>query len=232
MPDCSVDAIVTDPPYGTTDCSWDGAIPFAPMWEQLRRIAKPRAAIALFASQPFTSALVMSNPGMFKYTWVWNKAQSGSFFNAKYQPLRITEDIAVFSDAPARYFPIMRQGKMRMRGSNKNRLENAAGIKPNHVTWSSEYFPTNVLDFPNCANKAERCHPTQKPVALMEYLVRTYTNEGETVLDFTAGSGTTGVACVNTGRHFIGIEREPQYVTVARQRIANAAAQPALVGVA
>lgn len=202
------------------------------MWEQLKRIAKPRAAIVMFASQPFTSALVMSNSVWFKYMWVWHKAQSGSFFNAKYQPLRVTEDIVVFSDGSPRYFPIMRQGRMRKRGGSATRPANALGIKPGHITWSDEYYPTNILDFPNCAKKVMIEHPTQKPVALMEYLIRTYTNEGDTVLDFCAGSGSTGVAAVQLGRHFIGIEADASYCEIARARIVAATAQGRLEGVA
>ena len=221
LPDGSVDMVLADPPYGTTACKWDSVIPFAPMWEQLKRIIKPNGAIVLFGSQPFTSALIMSNPKMFKHEWVWNKKQMGNFANAKYMPLRIKEDIIVFSNGKVNYYPQMRKGKMRKKGGGTKQTETMSKfIKPEHFTINDDYYPVNILDlFPNCSNKKGRLHPTQKPVALMEYLIKTYTNEGETVLDFTMGSGSTGVAAINTGRDFIGIERDANYFEIAKQRI-------------
>jgi site-specific DNA-methyltransferase (adenine-specific) len=191
------------------------------MWEQLKRIIKPNGAIVLFGSQPFTSALIMSNPKMFKHHWIWNKKQMGNFANAKYMPLKIQEEIVVFADGRVKYYPQMRKGKMRKKGGGKKRTETMNNfIKPEHFTVNDDYFPVNILeDFPNCANKTGRQHPTQKPVALMEYLIKTYTNEGEIVLDFTMGSGTTGVACKNLNRRFIGIELDEKYFEIAKTRI-------------
>jgi site-specific DNA-methyltransferase (adenine-specific) len=232
LPDCSVDAVICDPPYGTTACKWDSVIPFAPMWEQLKRVAKPRAAIVLFGSQPFTSALVMSNPGMFKYTWVWEKNVPTGFLNAKKQPMRWHEDISVFYRQQPTYNPQYREGVGYHVKVNSTKSQNY-GQQRNitSINDGTHYFPRDILRFDN-HNGGGKDHPTQKPVTLMEYLIRTYTNEGDTVLDFTCGSGSTGVACVNTDRHFIGIENHPPYVTVARRRIADAAAQPRLAGVA
>ncbi len=217
IPDGSVDLVLTDPPYGTTACKWDTVIPFEPMWEQLKRVTKKNGAIVLFGSQPFTSALVMSNPKMFKYEWIWNKKQSGSFLLAKHQPLKITESVCVFSKAKANYFPQMRTGKLRKKGGSKSKSELYASLG-SEIKYNDQYFPTNIIEF-SMANKSGRLHPTQKPVALMEYLIKTYTNEGETVLDFTMGSGTTGVACKNLNRNFIGIELDPEYFKIAEKRI-------------
>jgi site-specific DNA-methyltransferase (adenine-specific) len=213
IPDGSVDMVLTDPPYGTTSCKWDSVIPFAPMWEQLKRITKPNGAIVLTASQPFTSALIMSNVKMFKYCWVWHKRTSANVGAARFQPLKTHEDIVVFG---GKYRPQMVTGKERMRGG-KAANGKANGSLPPVYYKSDQYYPASVLDF-----KTERgLHPTQKPVALMEYLIRTYTNEGETVLDFTMGSGTTGVAAKNLGRAFIGIEMDADYFALASKRIAD-----------
>ena len=220
IPDGSVDMVLADPPYGTTACKWDAVIDLPLMWEQLRRIIKPNGAIVMTASQPFTSALVMSNPRMFKYCWVWNKKQGGNPLNAKRQPLRVTEDIVVFNSGG--YIPQMRTGRMRKKGGINKQPETTGAVNLDYVSYSDQYYPTNILDFPNCANKKYLVHPTQKPVALMEYLIRTYTNEGETVLDFTMGSGTTGVAAKNTGRKFIGIELDKEYFKIAARRIHEA----------
>lgn len=219
LPDASVDAVIADPPYGTTACKWDSVIPFAPMWEQLRRVTKPRAAIVLFASQPFTSALTMSNLREFRYSWVWDKRLSGNPFLAKYQPLKRHEDICVFSQRPTQYRPQMTSGKLRAKGGGRSKLFGVDCTRQVNDT----YYPTSIVEFSN-AVRGE--HPTQKPVDLLAYLVRTYTNPDETVLDFCMGSGTTGVACVQEGRHFIGVEREPAYFAIAKRRIATA--QPPL----
>lgn len=211
IPDGSVDMVMTDPPYGATDCKWDSEIPFEPMWEQLKRITKKNGAIVLTASQPFTSALVMSNVKMFKYCWVWHKRTSANVAVARFQPLKTHEDIVVFG---GKYKPQMRKGKMKRKGGKVKGGEANGGL-PAKYYWSDEYYPTSVLDV-----KSERgFHPTQKPVALMEYLIKTYTNEGETVLDFTMGSGTTGVACKNLNRNFIGIELDTEYFKIAEKRI-------------
>lgn len=223
LPDGCIDAVITDPPYGTTACKWDTVIPFAPMWEQLKRITKKNGAIVLFGSQPFTSALVMSNPKMFKHEWVWNKKQMGNFANAKYMPLRIKEDIIVFADGKVKYYPQMRKGKMRKKGGGTKQTETMSKfIKPEHFTINDDYYPVNILEcFPNCSNKKGRLHPTQKPVALMEYLIKTYTNEGELVLDFTSGSGSTLVACKHLNRNYIGVELSKEYCDIAQSRIDN-----------
>ena len=220
IPDGSVDMVLADPPYGTTACKWDTVIDLPLMWEQLKRVIKPNGAIVMTASQPFTSALVMSNPRMFKYCWVWNKKQGGNPLNAKRQPLRVTEDIVVFNSGG--YIPQMRTGRMRKKGGINKQPETTGAVNLDYVSYSDQYYPTNILDFPNCANKKYLVHPTQKPVALMEYLIRTYTNEGESVLDFTMGSGTTGVACKNLGRKFIGIELDQGYFDIAAKRIGEA----------
>lgn len=213
IPDGSIDLVLTDPPYGTTACKWDTVIPFEPMWEQLKRVTKKNGAIVLFGSQPFTSALVMSNPKMFKYEWVWHKRTSANVANAKYQPLKTHENILVFGGS---YKPQMVKGKPRMKGGKVKGGQANGGLAPKYY-FSDEYYPVSVLDI-----KTERgFHPTQKPVALMEYLIKTYTNEGETVLDFTMGSGTTGVACKKLNRNFIGIELDKDYYEIAKQRIGN-----------
>ena len=222
----SFDAIICDPPYGTTACAWDSVIPFEPMWAQLKRLIKPRGAIVLFGSQPFTSALIMSNPKQYRYSWIWNKGQSGNIGLAKYQPLKITEDIAVFSRYPHLYQPIMRQGLGRMKGGTKKPNQIATGIKQSIAHWSDQYYPTNILNFPNSGNKGATVHPTQKPLDLMEYLIKTYTNEGERVLDFTFGSGTTLRAAKNLKRHSVGIELLEQYCNAAVRRLAPTFEEP------
>jgi site-specific DNA-methyltransferase (adenine-specific) len=226
IPDNSVDAIIADPPYGTTACKWDSVIPFEPMWEQLKRIIKPNGAIILTASQPFTSALVMSNVRQYKHCWVWDKKQMGNFANAKYMPLQIKEDIVIFSNGKVNYYPQMRKGKMRKKGGGEKKKETMSNfINPIHYTVNDIYYPVNILgDFPNCSRKKGGLHPTQKPVALMEYLIKTYTLEGEIVLDFTAGSFTTGVAAKNLNRKFIGIEKDEKYFEIGKNRIINSTA--------
>jgi len=231
IPGGSVDMVLTDPPYGTTACKWDSVIPFEPMWEQLKRITKPNGAIVLTASQPFTSALVMSNVKMFKYCWVWKKSRPTGFANAKRQPLRCVEDVLVFCKLSTVYNP---QNLVRVDRITKNSASAGGAIVRGDVvgsagkgklrTGGSSYmqeftnYPRQVLEY---GNASKTVHPTQKPVALMEYLIKTYTNAGETVLDFTMGSGTTGVACKNTGREFIGIEMDAAYFATASARIAS-----------
>lgn len=213
IPDGSVDMILTDPPYGTTACKWDSIIPLEPMWEQLKRVIKPNGAIVMTASQPFTTTLIASNLKDYKYNWVWHKRTSANVGAARFQPLKTHEDIVVFN---GKYKPQMVKGKMRMKGG-KAKSGEANGRLPPVYYASDEYYPVSVLDI-----KTERgLHPTQKPVALMEYLIKTYTNEGDTVLDFTMGSGTTGVACVKTNRNFIGIELDQGYFDIAKRRILN-----------
>ena len=206
----SIDMILTDPPYGTTACKWDSIIPLEPMWEQLKRIIKPNGAIVIFCSEPFASFLRVSNILQYKYDWVWCK-RPVNFLNAKKQPLRKTERIAVFN--VKKYNP---QGLMPC--SKINKRSNSTETNGNHGLSNIAKFtnyPTDVLEF-----IGERgLHPTQKPVALMEYLIKTYTNEGETVLDFTMGSGSTGVACKNLNRNFIGIELDENYFNIAKDRL-------------
>ena len=226
IPDGSVDMVMTDPPFGTTACKWDSVIPFEPMWEQLKRIVKPNGAIVLMASQPFTSALVMSNVGMFKYCWVWDKVNRPTgHLNAKKQPLRQTEDVIVFYRDQAHYNPQMTQGKPYVATGSKKSEHYGAKVESTTNCTDGMRYPRNLIHISaDERGTVGRIHPTQKPVALMEYLIRTYTNAGETVLDFTCGSGTTGVAAANTGRRFIGIEMDADYFTIAQARIRTAQA--------
>ena len=219
LPDDSVDMVLTDPPYGTTACKWDSVIPLEPMWGQLKRITKKNGAIVMTASQPFTTTLIASNMKMFKYCWVWDKVKPSTGLHAKIMPLRSTEDIVVFSGGRTQYNPIMVEKKLRVEDKYDSNGETFGGarVKRKHDNGGQGY-PKNLLTLSN-ANQNGRVHPTQKPVALMEYLIRTYTNKGETVLDFTMGSGTTGVACKNLGRNFIGIERDEKYFQIAYERI-------------
>jgi len=225
IPDGSVDMVLTDPPYGTTACKWDSVIPFEPMWEQLKRIVKPRGAIVLTASQPFTSALVMSNAAMFRYCWVWEKSKATGFLNAKKRPLVAHEDVLVFCQSVSAYNPQKTSAAAYDKGVRKAQTENDVYSKFAQVgvKSSGERYPRSVQYF-KTAEREGGYHKTQKPVALMEYLIKTYTNEGETVLDFTMGSGTTGIACVNTERNFIGIEMDQTYFDIAKGRIEDAEA--------
>ena len=215
IPSGSVDMILTDPPYGTTACKWDSIIPLEPMWEQLKRIIKPNGAIVMTASQPFTTTLIASNMKMYRHQWVWNKNNSAGFVTAKIRPMVICEDILVFGSAKVNYYPQMMTGKMRKKGGYSK--SDNYGVVPS-ATMSDQYYPKNLIEISNASQKG-KVHPTQKPVALMEYLIKTYTNENETVLDFTAGSFTTGVACKNTNRKFIGIELDDHYFEIGKNRI-------------
>ena len=216
--DRSVDMILCDLPYGTTACKWDVIIPFDKLWEQYKRIIKPRGAIVLTASQPFTSALVMSNVSEYRHQWVWNKNNSTGFATAKIRPMTICEDILVFGTHGVNYYPQMTKGKMRKKGGYG--ASDNYGIVPS-VSVNDSYYPKNLIEIGN-ASQVGKVHPTQKPVALMEYLIKTYTNERELVLDNTMGSGTTGVACMNTKRYFTGIERDDKYFAIADERITQA----------
>jgi len=218
--DGSVDAVIADPPYGTTACKWDSVIPLEPMWEQLKRVIKPNGAIVLFGSQPFTSALVMSQPRMFRHEWIWRKEAGSNFATVKFGPMKEHESVLVFSRRRVNYFPIPQERVGRRKGRDTKsctyQASDVYGIKPQGVfSVGAMRCPSSVQDF----NRERGLHPTQKPVALMEYLIRTYTNEGETVLDFTMGSGTTGVAAVNLKRDFIGIELDKGYFDIAQARI-------------
>jgi site-specific DNA-methyltransferase (adenine-specific) len=219
LPDASVDMILCDLPYGTTQCAWDAVIPFAPMWAEYLRVSKPTAAIVLTAAQPFTSALIMSNPGMFRYDWVWEKGNATGFLNAKKQPLRAHESVVVFYKTKPTYNPQMTHGHERKTTSRKIIWSDCYGVGNALTTYdSTSRYPRTVQQFSSDKQKSS-LHPTQKPVGLMEYLIRTYTNEGDTVLDNCMGSGTTGVACMNTGRNFIGFELDEGYFQVARERV-------------
>lgn len=221
IPDGSVDMILCDLPYGTTQNKWDSVIPLGELWVEYRRICL--GAIVLTAAQPFTSALVMSNLDEYKYQWVWDKANSTGFLNAKKQPLRQTEDVCVFYSSQPVYNPQMEiRGKPRSKGGyNKDGGTENYGLFHDVKSWNNEYYPTNLLRISNAGRKG-KVHPTQKPVALMEYLIRTYTNEGDVVMDNCMGSGTTGVACAKTGRKFIGIEQDDKYFDIAKSRIEQA----------
>lgn len=230
--DGSVDMVLTDPPYGTTACAWDSIIPLDQMWAALKRITKKNGAVVMTASQPFTSVLVSSNLRDFKYCWVWEKNKITGFANAKRQPLRNYEDVVVFGKTAVFYAP---QGLKKINLTRKNSKTQGGGTLRNDVEedtgrgslrsagkeYTQEFtgYPRQVIKF-DCETKT--VHPTQKPVALMEYLIKTYTNPGETVLDFTMGSGTTGVAAMNLGRRFIGIERDDKYFAIAKERIEKA----------
>ena len=230
IPSGSIDAIITDPPYGTTACKWDSVIDFDLMWEQLNRIIKPNGAIVLFGSEPFSSALRMSNIKNYKYDWVWNKKLAGNAILAKKQPLKIHENVIVFNSKI--YYPQKTKGKLRnkmTRGMGTNKVATIQNSKTFQEEYrNDEYYPNTIQDFSIADMRANRLHPTQKPVALIEYLIRTYTNEGETVLDFTMGSGTAGVACLNTNRNFIGIEMDDNYFDIAQKRIKEHSAQQKL----
>lgn len=228
IPDGSVDMVLTDPPYGTTACKWDSVIPFELMWAELKRIIKPNGAIVLFGSEPFSSKLRCSNLEMYKYDWIWKKSIAANFMNAKNSPLKKHELIQVFSSGTIAnkslrrmsYFP---QGISQTftKWKRPNHKESEHNFKrPSHklervIEWTG--YPDSILNFPMGNNKS--VHPTQKPVALLEYLIKTYTQEGEAVLDFTMGSGSTGVAALNIGRKFIGIELEQEYFDIAKARI-------------
>jgi len=218
--DGSIDAIITDPPYGTTACKWDCVIDFELMWEQLNRIIKTNGAIVLFGSEPFSSALRMSNIKNYKYDWVWDKGNPTNFAMANKQPMRYTEQISIFYDGQCSYKPIKWKGKKNHKqgASMGNYAETRGNIKRTKDDLTGLKFPRNIIDIKKHSSQCG-LHPTQKPVALMGYLIKTYTNENETVLDFTMGSGTTGVACKNTNRNFIGIEKDENYFKIAEKRI-------------
>lgn len=219
IPDGSVDMILCDLPYGTTACKWDSVIPFEPLWAHYKRVIKKNGAIVLTASQPFTSALVMSNSKEYKHRWVWDKVKPGTGLNAKFSPLKSVEDVIVFCNGKLTYNPQKLVKKHRCVKINASNGEAFGGGRVERMHDNKgEGYPKEIITISN-ADQTMRVHPTQKPVALMEYLIRTYTNEGETVMDNCMGSGTTGVACVNTNRNFIGIEQDAKYFAIAEQRI-------------
>lgn len=221
IPDGSVDMILCDLPYGTTACKWDVVIPFTPLWEQYERIIKENGAIVLNCSQPFTSMLISSNLKLFKYTLVWDKVGVSNPMLAKKQFMRTHEDIAVFYKKQPTYNPQMYEGTQWHRGGKKEHTTDTLGktkLINNGSDKTNLKYPKSILTFSN-ANKMNNIHPTQKPLALLEYLIKTYTNEGETVLDNTMRSGSTGEACLKTNRNFIGIEPDDKYYEIAYNRI-------------
>lgn len=219
LPAGSVDMVLCDLPYGMTRNKWDSVIPFEPLWREYRRVCKPTAAIVLNCQQPFSSALVLSNPREFRYMLYWDKHLKTNFLNAKKQPLRQVEEIAVFYRRQCHFAPPEKRGKSHVRcAPEKAGSKNYNSYKTRIVTISTEYCATSLItDYPKIISKGG--HPTQKPVSLLEYLIKTYTVEGETVLDNCMGSGSTGVAAVNTGRKFIGIELDDHYFDIAKSRI-------------
>ena len=217
--DGSVDMILCDLPYGTTRCKWDTIIPFGLLWEHYERIIKDCGAIALNASQPFTSALIMSNPRIFKYCWTWDKLTGKGHLVAKIRPLQQTEDIVIFGLKRINYYPIMEEREKPVRGKEYRRTDIMGGESKGYTKLYTHKYPKTILAFPGVSKPI---HPTQKPVALFEYLIRTYTKEGETVLDNCLGSGTTAVSCINQKRNFIGIEKDPEYCAISERRIEEA----------
>ena len=231
LADKSIDLILTDPPYGTTQCKWDSIIPFEPMWKELKRVIKDNGCIALFGTEPFSSYLRTSNTEWYKYDWVWNKNSSTGFMNAKLRPMNTIELISIFSNgrtAPNKisnmiYYPqgliehnkIAKSGNKPNKENSKYRENSSPANKGGYVQQYTNY-PRNYLEF---AYQKKAVHPTQKPVALLKYLIKTYTNENDTVLDFTMGSGSTGVAAKNLNREFIGIELDKTYFDIAKNRI-------------
>lgn len=228
IPENSVDMILCDLPYGTTACKWDTVIPFKSLWEQYFRIAKSNAAICLFSAQPFTTQLIHSNLKHFRYCWYWQKNNKTGFAFARYQPMRCVEDVCVFYKKLPTYNPqgLKKVEKPKVRQKIKAHNESVYAIaKETGNSYISKYtnYPCHILQFKNeVASNKNRLHPTQKPVALLEYLIKTYTNENDVVLDNCMGSGSTGVAAINTNRRFIGIEKDDKYFEIAKQRIESA----------
>jgi site-specific DNA-methyltransferase (adenine-specific) len=236
LPDQSIDLILTDPPYGTTQSPWDIVIPFEPMWAELKRLIRPNRAIVLFGGEPFSSRLRLSNLDMYKYDWKWQKKSPAGFVNAKLKPLKTYEDIMVFSEGktsngnannmiynPQGLVKVASKSSAYFRNPNSAHGENDY-YRPSHdkgyvQEWTN--YPNDIIHFGD-RGEGKKVHPTQKPVALMEYLIQTYSNSGETVLDFTMGSGSTGVAAVNTNRNFIGIEQSDKHFPTAKSRIEEA----------
>lgn len=219
IPDGSIDMVLADPPYGTTACKWDSVIDLPLMWKQLNRVAKKDAAIVLHAAQPFTSALIMSNIKKFKYCWAWDKINPTGHLNAKKRPMKKLEDVCIFANDNAPYYPqgLVYNPRKKTRNAD-TQGSNCYGKHTSTYTATLQGYPTERIEFKN----AKGLHPTQKPVALMEYLIKTYTHEGDHVLDFTMGSGSTGVACGNLARRFTGIELDPEYFKIAYDRVYEA----------
>ena len=224
IPDKSIDMILCDLPYGTTRNKWDSIIPLDELWKHYERIIKDNGAIVLFAQTPFDKVLGCSNLKLLKYEWIWEKEAGTGFLNAKKMPLKIHENILVFYKSLPTYNPQMREGFKPYKGkvSAKNLSSSNYGDSNNDTVTEVQYegrYPISIVDF---SRDRSKLHPTQKPVALLEYLIKTYTNEGDVVLDNCMGSGSTCVACVNTGRHYIGFEKEPEYFDIACERLDEA----------
>lgn len=228
IPDSSVDMVLVDLPYGTTSCSWDSVLPFDSLWKHYMRVCRKNAAIVMTSVQPFTTSLIASNMKAYKYSWTWVKHHATGHLNAKKRPMKLTEDISVFSFGTLPYYPqgvtsinkpMKNSNSDCSRGTGNKTSTVSGGLKKEYVQTITGY-PRNVLNFKS--ENANKDHPTQKPVALMEYLIRTYTTEGQTVLDNCMGSGTTGVACAISRRSFIGIELDPTYFGLAKLRIEDA----------
>ena len=232
IPDKSVDMILCDLPYGTTDCKWDSVIPLEALWSQYTRIIKDNGAIVLTAIEPFASILRMNDVGRYRHEWIWNKENAGNFIQAKNHPLRVHENVLVFSKNKVRYYPIMTDAdpkNIRPLGVQKQKSDFMSKVSGGEFKSADNYdpkkrFPKTIVTYNARAkecNNVNRLHPTQKPVALFEYLIDTYTVEGETILDNCMGSGTTAIACINTNRNFIGFELDESYFNLANERIAN-----------
>ena len=232
--DKSIDMILCDLPYGTTACKWDIVIPFEPLWAEYNRIIKDNGCIALFGSEPFSSYLRMSNIKNYKYDWYWNKINSGGFATAKYKPLSVVEQVLIFGKRKINYYPIMEVAEEKNKRPRdkvyKRQDSNSQGMSSGEFKTSKTHnenlrYPKNLVTYNNRIgelNSLNRLHPTQKPVALFEYLIKTYTNENELILDNCMGSGTTAVACINTNRNYIGFEKDTVYCDLANKRIENA----------
>lgn len=217
----SIDMVLVDLPYGTTQCKWDSILPLKDLWTEYNRIVKDNGAMLFHCAQPFTSNLIMSNPKNFKYEWIWEKSKASNYLNAKKQPLRAHESIAVFYRRPCTYNPQMTQGEAYNKGTALRETDVYGSQRAVEVKSDGERYPRTVQYFVT-AEKEGKLHPTQKPIALAEYFVKTFSNAGDTVLDNTMGSGTTGVACVNLDREFIGIEKDRKYFDIAVERISEA----------
>lgn len=225
IPDNSIDMVLTDPPYGTTACKWDTVIDFDLMWGQLKRVTKTNGAICLFGSEPFSSNLRMSNIKYFKYDWIWKKNKPTGMLNAKRQPMRNAENICVFYYSQCDYYPIKEPRGFNIpdnftaKNYSKNNTTNGKHGDTKRKKIDKLRYPTTIKEFDSIALRKNMLHPTEKPQKLLEYLIKTYTQENETVLDFTMGSGSTGVACKNLNRKFIGIEKDDKYFEIAKNRI-------------
>ena len=229
IPSNSIDFILTDLPYGTTQCKWDNIIPYELMWKQIKRIRKDNTAIALFGTEPFSSHLRLSNIKEFKYDWIWNKKIPSGMSNAKIQPMRLTEFISIFINGKSFYYPQMiKRDKPIKAGGNKESISGGTkGIKGQYKKTYTDKYPVTIIEFDKIRKGS--LHPTQKPIELLEYLIKTYTLENQVVLDFTMGSGSTGIAAKRNNRKFIGIEKDVNYFEIAKQRINEHVVQGELI---